>query len=303
MIFCCFFLSGFVGKRLLHYRVPLIAFVFLKVPKQKNFERKQWSYGHPWPIKVFSAIYTNEDYCHVFVKFLFSWDCLYCCSVEPTVCVGLKVVLTCNNGANNCVAWLCSGRTLDKQSAWGTCVLMRCTWFWIQAEAFSLVIRNHMLCFLDVDNVIKAMWSEIITKSRPAGLSWKDLGGLFRFFPPSPTDKIIISPLADMLSWAVWFKFLLNKVIANTCLFILTSFSKQSASWKVLEICELCALSTDSRKTYSVNKYMYTGSSSYSFDWGGNNPLGGKKRKRPDLGNTKRFSDHIFESRQKILLG
>ncbi len=26
--------------------------------------------------------------------------------------------------------------------------------------------------------------------------------------------------------------------------------------------------STDSRKTYQVNKYMYTGSSSYSFDWG-----------------------------------
>ena len=78
-----------------------------------------------------------------------------------------------------------------------------------------------------------------------------------------------------MLSWAVGFKFLFNKIIANTCLFILTSFSKQSASWMVLEICELCALSADSRKTYSVNKYMYTGSSSYSFDWGGgNNPLG-----------------------------
>ena len=72
-----------------------------------------------------------------------------------------------------------------------------------------------------------------------------------------------------MLSWAVWFKFLLNKVIANTYLFILTSFGKQSASWKVLEICELCALSTDSRKTYSLNKYIYTDSSSYSFDWGG----------------------------------
>ena len=106
-----------------------------------------------------------------------------------------------------------------------------------------------------------------------------DVRGLFRFFPPPPAllTKLLF-PLADMLSWAVWFKFLLNKVIANTCLFILTSFSKQSASWKVLEICELCALSTDSRKTYSVNKYMYTGSSSYGFDWGGgggNNPLGG----------------------------
>ena len=96
-----------------------------------------------------------------------------------------------------------------------------------------------------------------------------NVAGLFRFFPPpSPTGKIIIFPLAGMLSWAVWFKFLLNKVIANTCLFTLTSFSKQSASWKVLEICELCALPTDSRKTFSVNKYMYTGSSSYSFDWG-----------------------------------
>ena len=109
----------------------------------------------------------------------------------------------------------------------------------------------------------------------------------FRVFsvssPPALLTKLLFLPLADMLSWAVWFKFLLNKVIANTCLFTLTSFSKQSASWKVLEICELCALSTDSRKTYSVNKYMYTGSSSYSFDWGGNNPLGGKKRKRPEI--------------------
>ena len=85
-------------------------------------------------------------------------------------------------------------------------------------------------------------------------------------------------PLADMLSWAVWFKFLLDKVIANTCSFLLTSFSKQSASWKVLDICELCALSTDSRKTYSVNKYMYTGRGSYGFDWGGR-----KKRKRPNF--------------------
>ena len=123
-------------------------------------------------------------------------------------------------------------------------------------------------------------------------ISWKEVSfllpntaklGLFRFSPPpSPTDKIIIPPpLADMLSWAVWFKFLLNKVIANTCLFILTSFSKQSASWEVLEICVLCALSTDSRKTYSVNKYMYTGSSSYSFDWGEIIRWGGRNVKDP----------------------
>ncbi len=102
--------------------------------------------------------------------------------------------------------------------------------------------------------------------------------GLFRYFLPAPLKKLLFPPLADMLSWAVSFKFLLIKVIANTCLFILISFSKQSASREVLEICELCALSTDSRKTYSVNKYMYTGTGSYGFDWGG-----GKKRKRPNL--------------------
>ena len=74
-----------------------------------------------------------------------------------------------------------------------------------------------------------------------------------------------------MLSWAVWFKFLFNKVIATTCLFTLTSFSKQSASWKVLEIFELCALSTDLQGVFNE----YTGSSSCSFNWGG-----GEKRKR-----------------------
>ena len=92
--------------------------------------------------------------------------------------------------------------------------------------------------------------------------------GLFRYFLPAHWQNYYF-PLADMLSWAVWFKFLLNKVFANNCLFILPSSSKQSASWKVLELCELCALSIDSPKTYSVNKYIYTGSSSYSFDWGG----------------------------------
>ena len=41
--------------------------------------------------------------------------------------------------------------------------------------------------------------------------------------------------------------------IANTFLFTLTSFNKQFISWKVLEICELCALSNALQKTYSVN--------------------------------------------------
>ena len=107
--------------------------------------------------------------------------------------------------------------------------------------------------------------------------TWKDVG-VFSVISSQPhLQNYYFPPLAGMLSWAVWLKFLLKIVIANICLFILTSFSKQSASWKVLEICEFCALSTDSRKTYSVNKYMYSGSSSYSFDWGG----GGRNGKDP----------------------
>ncbi len=86
-------------------------------------------------------------------------------------------------------------------------------------------------------------------------------------------------PLAGMLSWAAWFKFLPNKVIANTCLFILTSFSKQSASWKVLEICEMCALSTDSPKTYSgINTCTLVAAATASTGGGE-----GKKRKRPNF--------------------
>ena len=65
-------------------------------------------------------------------------------------------------------------------------------------------------------------------------------------------DNECIAPLADaQLSSMV--QVLFNKIIANICLFTLTSFSKQSASWKVVEIREMCALSTVSQKTYSVN--------------------------------------------------
>ena len=115
--------------------------------------------------------------------------------------------------------------------------------------------------------------------------------------PQALLTKLLSPPLVDMLRWAVWFKFLLTKSIANTCLFILTSFSKQSASWKVLEICELCALSNDSRKTYSVNKYMYTGSSSYSFDWGGGGIIRwgrGRNEKDPTTENHKLCSKQKF---------
>ena len=76
---------------------------------------------------------------------------------------------------------------------------------------------------------------------------------VFSVIPPSPIDQIIIPPPQLMLSWAVRFKFLSNKVIANTYLLALISFNKQSVSWKVLEICELCVLPTDSQKTSSVN--------------------------------------------------
>ena len=76
-----------------------------------------------------------------------------------------------------------------------------------------------------------------------------------------------------MLSWAVWLEFLFTKVIANTCLFTLTSFSKQSASWKILEICEMCALSTDSQKTYSVNILVAAATAS----------TGGITEKTPDM--------------------
>ncbi len=106
--------------------------------------------------------------------------------------------------------------------------------------------------------------------------TWKDVGS-FPLFPPSPTEKIIISPLADMLSWAVWFKFLLNKVFANNCLFILPSFSKQSASRKVFDICELCAQSTDSPKTYSLKNTCTLVTAAAA------STVGGKKRKRPNF--------------------
>ena len=92
--------------------------------------------------------------------------------------------------------------------------------------------------------------------------------------PPSLTDKIVITPPPPQLrlSWAAWFKFLFNEVIANNCLFILSSFSKQSASWKVLEIGELCALPTDSQKAYSVNTLVKVATASTG--GGGNNPQG-----------------------------
>ena len=60
-------------------------------------------------------------------------------------------------------------------------------------------------------------------------------------------------------------------------MFILTSFTKQSVSWKVVEICELSALSTDSQKTYSVNTLVAAAKASTRGVWGGGgyNPLGG----------------------------
>ena len=74
-----------------------------------------------------------------------------------------------------------------------------------------------------------------------------------------------------MLSWTVWLKFLLSKVIGTTCLLIFTRFTKQSASWKVLEICEFYALSTDLQKTYSVNTLVALATASTGGGGGGVN--------------------------------
>ena len=76
-----------------------------------------------------------------------------------------------------------------------------------------------------------------------------------------------------MLTGALWFKFLLNKIIiiiiiiiiviiANTCLFTLTSFSFLEGTWDLWIVCTAYWLARD---VFSE----YTGSSSYSFDWGG----------------------------------
>ena len=47
----------------------------------------------------------------------------------------------------------------------------------------------------------------------------------------------------------------MKNVTIPTWLFALISFGKHSVSWKVLDICELCALLTDSQKICSLNTY------------------------------------------------
>ena len=107
--------------------------------------------------------------------------------------------------------------------------------------------------------------------------------GSFPFLPPPPPPALLtklLSPLADMLSWAVWFKFLLNKVVANTCSFILTSFSKQSVSWNVLVNCVHCLL-TRERRIQWLNTCTLVAAATASTG-GGDNPLGGGGRNGKD---------------------
>ena len=104
---------------------------------------------------------------------------------------------------------------------------------------------------------------------------------VFSVSSPQPYWQNYYFPrLADMLSWAAWFKFLLNKVIANTCLFILTSFSKQSASWKVLEICEFvhCLLTRERRIQWIKRCTCTLVAAATASTVGG----GGEKRKGPN---------------------
>ena len=75
-------------------------------------------------------------------------------------------------------------------------------------------------------------------------------------------------------------------------MFTLTRFSKQSVFWKVLAICELCALSPDSEKTYSVNTLVAAATASTG---GGNNPLGGNNGKDPIFLYSTQFYQIIVE--------
>ena len=68
-------------------------------------------------------------------------------------------------------------------------------------------------------------------------------------------------------------------------MFNLTSLNKQSASWKILEICELCAASTDSQKMYSVNTLVAVDTNSI----GGKYPLGGTEKARPQNNFVRTF--------------
>ncbi len=96
--------------------------------------------------------------------------------------------------------------------------------------------------------------------------------GLFRYFLAAPLTKLLFPPLADMLSWAVWFKFVPNEVIANTCLFFLTSISKQSASWKVLGGFVKCVhLLTRQRRIQWINTCTLVATATASTGGGGRN--------------------------------
>ena len=91
---------------------------------------------------------------------------------------------------------------------------------------------------------------------------------LLHYPPNSSEKKILFSPQPQlMLSWAVFLKYLFDKVTGTTWLFPLINFTKQSASWTIFEICEECALSTDSQKICSLNTYnIYEKLSSSDFE-------------------------------------
>ena len=74
----------------------------------------------------------------------------------------------------------------------------------------------------------------------------RKISGSFTLSPTSKPYWQNYYPLADV-QLSSMAQFLFNNVIATTWFFTLTIFSNQLASWKILEICELCALSTDSQ--------------------------------------------------------
>ena len=73
----------------------------------------------------------------------------------------------------------------------------------------------------------------------------------FRFFSPGATDRNFVFPKTIV---AAQYGLNFYSTSLELSVFISNSFSKRSNFWMVLELRDLCELSTDSQNIYSVNR-------------------------------------------------